>query len=186
MNISPEEAARALADIEASRAAMRTTIRTHRGHYQLWWWGGIWVVMALLGQFYGMRGLRLFPWIAGIGLVPSIAVGYAQGQQVRLPVDKRFFGVVVAIIVYAVIWPFVLGWPANPKLDFAYTTLMCMFFYVLAGILFDLYLLWVGLLTTALILAGLFLFPAIFWLWFAVFAGGTLIGTGFYVRFFWR
>ena len=61
MNISPEEAARALGDIEASRAAMRTAIRTLRGHYQLWLWGGIWVVMALLVEFRGMPGLRLCP-----------------------------------------------------------------------------------------------------------------------------
>jgi hypothetical protein len=186
MNISPEEAARALGEIEASRAAIRTAIRMHRGHYQLWLWGGIWVAMALLGQFYGMRGLRLFPWICLAGLVPSFVIGYAQRSEVRIPGDKRFLRVLVAIIIYSVIWPFVLGWPANPKFEFAYTALTTMFYYVVAGIWFDSYLLRTGLLISALILTGLFFFPSIFWWWFAVFGGGTLIGTGFYVRYFWR
>jgi hypothetical protein len=186
MNISPEEAARALGEIEASRAAMRTAIRSFRGHYQLWLWGAIWAAMALLAQFYGRRGVQLFPWIVGIGLVPSFVLGYAQRCDVRMPVDKRFLGVLVAIIIYSFVWPFVLGWPRNVKFEFAYTALMSMFYYVVAGIWFDTYLLRIGLLVSALIITGLFFFPAIFWLWFAVFGGGTLIGTGFYVRYFWR
>ena len=36
MNISPDEAAKALNEIEASRAAMRQAIRAHRGHLYLW------------------------------------------------------------------------------------------------------------------------------------------------------
>jgi hypothetical protein len=58
--------------------------------------------------------------------------------------------------------------------------------YVIAGIWFDLYLLWLGLIIAALILVGLFVFSAFFWLWIAVFGGGTLILTGVYVRYFWR
>ena len=43
-----------------------------------------------------------------------------------------------------------------------------------------------GSTSTAIILAGVFLFPGIFWLWMAVFGGGALIASGFYVRHFWR
>jgi hypothetical protein len=39
---------------------------------------------------------------------------------------------------------------------------------------------------TALILIGLFCFAAFFWWWIAIFGGGTLIVTGFYIRYFWR
>jgi hypothetical protein len=186
MNLSPEEAARALGEIEASRAAMRTAIRGFRGHCYLWWWGGIWVIMAMLAQFYGPSGLRLIPWIAWTGLVASSAGRYAQSGQVRFQADKRFLGVLATIIIFAFVWPLVLGWPANAKHAFAYWALVPMFCYVVAGIWFDLYLFWLGLVVSALILVGLLCFPAIFWWWIAVFGGGTLIGTGFYVRFFWR
>jgi hypothetical protein len=39
---------------------------------------------------------------------------------------------------------------------------------------------------TAFILVGLFCFAAIFWWWIAIFGGGTLIVSGFYIRYFWR
>ena len=58
--------------------------------------------------------------------------------------------------------------------------------YVVAGLWTDTYLLWAGLLVTVLVLAGVVLFPAIFWIWMAVCGGGTLIATGFYVRHGWR
>jgi hypothetical protein len=58
--------------------------------------------------------------------------------------------------------------------------------YVVAGLWTDSYLLWVGVLVSVLVILGLFCFPGIFWLWMAVFGGGTLIASGFYVRHFWR
>jgi hypothetical protein len=58
--------------------------------------------------------------------------------------------------------------------------------YVIAGLWFDTYLLWLGLVMTAFILVGLFCFAAIFWWWIAIFGGGTLIVSGFYIRYFWR
>jgi len=48
------------------------------------------------------------------------------------------------------------------------------------------YLLWLGLVVAALVLVGLFAFPALFWWWIAGFCGGTLILTGVYVRYVWR
>jgi hypothetical protein len=185
MNISPEDAARALGEIEASRAAMRTAIRTTRGHYQLWLWGAIWVVMALLVEFRGMPGLRLCPWLCLAGIPVSLAIILSQHGRIHSPVDKRFLGVLATIVVFAVIYPFVLGYPHNSKADFAYSALVCMFCYIVAGIWFDVYLFWVGLLISALLLGSLLFFPAIFW-WSVVLGGAALIGTGFYVRFFWR
>jgi hypothetical protein len=186
MNISREEAAQALGAIEASRSTMRAIVRSYRGHYLLWLWGGIWAVMALAVQFYGQQGIRFFPWIGGTGMVASLAIRCAQSGTVRMPVDKRFLRLLLAIIIFAFVWPLVLGLPPNPKVVFAYFGLVAMFYYVVAGIWFDMYLLWVGLVVSGLIVAGLLFFPAIFWWWIAIVCGGTLVGTGFYVRFFWR
>ena len=65
------------------------------------------------------------------------------------------------------------------------SSLVAMQAYVVAGLWIDSYLLWLGIAVTVLILLGLFLFPAVFWLWMAIFGGGSLIATGFYVRHFW-
>ena len=91
-----------------------------------------------------------------------------------------------AVLVFAVICPLVLGLPHDSKAIFAYISLVFMLCYIVAGIWFDIYLFRLGIAVTVLILVGLFCFPTYFWWWIAVFGGGTLIGTGFYVRYSWH
>ncbi|HXC01164.1 MAG TPA: hypothetical protein VNU49_00835 [Opitutaceae bacterium] len=186
MNISPEEAARALGEIEASRAAMRTVIRSNRGHYFLWLWGGLWAVAALLVEFKGLHSLLIFRnWLMPAGIVVTFLILLCTQGKIRSPLNKRFIGVLATTVIFAFIWPLVLRGPGNARNDFAYGALMAMFCYIVAGIWFDVYLLRVGLLVSAILLASLFFFPALFW-WSVVLSGVTLIGTGFYVRYFWR
>ncbi len=143
--------------------------------------------MALLAHIRGIAGVRLFPWIALGGSIGSVAIGVLQHCQVRTPIDPRFIRVLVALVGFALLPPFVFaGHLAQPERLFTYTVLVVAQCYVVAGLWFDTYLTWCGILLAALVLAGLFLFPAIFWLWFAVCCGGTLLGTGFYIRYFWR
>ena len=42
------------------------------------------------------------------------------------------------------------------------------------------------LVSIAVLLIGLFVFPQLFWLWFAIFCGGPVLLSGFVVRFAWR
>ena len=142
--------------------------------------------MALLAEFRGESGMRLFPWVALVGVAGSGVLGFVQGRQIRLPVDKRFLGVLAAVMLFALLAPVILHPQADERAIFAYIGLVAMLDYVIAGIWFDVYLLWLGLAVAALILVGLFVFPAFFWWWVAVFGGGTLILTGVYVRYFWR
>lgn len=186
MALSPQEAGALLADIESARAAMRHAIRAHRGHYHLWIWGGAWIAMPLSAHFGGEYAARFFPWICVAGGILSFLAGFTQKQQVRRPANGRFVAVMLTIWLFAVVFPIVLRAPLDARTYYAYCCLVAMQTYVVAGIWTDTYLLWVGLLVTALILIGLFLFPALFWIWMAVFGGGTLVLTGFYVRHFWR
>lgn len=186
MQLSPEEASRALAAIQASRDTMRSTIRSHRGHYHLWLWGLIWIAMAMLAEFRGLAVIRIFPWICLGGTAGSFLLGSIQGARIRGPVDKRFLGVLAAVVVFAAIVPTVLRPPENSPAFFAYGGLVAMLCYVIAGIWFDTYLVWLGLAIAAFILIGLFFFVGLFWWWIAIFGGGTLILTGFYIRFYWR
>ena len=162
MQLTSEEATRALAAIQTTREAMRSAIRAHRGHYHLWLWGVIWIAMALLAEFRGQGGVHLFPWICAAGFGGSMVLGCIQGRQIRAPVDKRFLGVLAAVILFAVLWPLVLRAQVNDRTVFAYAGLVAMLCYVIAGIWFDTYLLWLGLVITALILVGLFCFAAFF------------------------
>ena len=70
----------------------------------------------------------------------------SQHGRIRSPVDKRFLGVLAAIVVFAVIYPFVLGYPHNSRGRLRLQRArMAMFCYIVAGIWFDMYLFWVGL-----------------------------------------
>lgn len=183
---TPAEAAAALAQIDSARAAMRRTIRAHRGHYYLWIWGAAWVAMPLTAQLGGDRAARHFPTICLVAAVLSMLTGFLQGGQIRRPVNFRFVGAIAAIWVFGALAPWVLRAPLDSRTLYAYCCIVAMQTYVVAGLWTDTYLLWVGLVVTALVLAGVFLFPGIFWLWMAGFGGGTLIATGFYVRHFWQ
>jgi hypothetical protein len=187
MSPNQAEAAAALAVVRQAEATMRSVFRARRGHYYLWLWGALWVMMALLAHFRGLAGVALFPWICVGGAVTSFAIGFFQNNQVRVPVDRRFLGALAVLLGFALLWP-ILFHPTAPsaKLLFTYMGLVVAQVYILTGLWFDTYLLWLGLILSALILAGFFWFLPIFWLWIAVGCGGTLILSGFYVRYFWR
>lgn len=187
--ISRAEADRALREVDDSRAAMRRAIRAHRGHLYLWLWGAVWIAMALLVHFLGRRGFDFFPWLILPAGVVSFAIGAFQNRQIRVPIDKRFLGAIAAILGFGLFWPVVLvgsGYSTNDARTFAFICLLVMQIYVLAGIWFDNYLLFIGLLVSALILIGLFFFTSVFWLWFAAFCGGPIFLSGFVVRYLWR
>jgi hypothetical protein len=187
MNPSKEEAAAALAAIGQSQAALRSAFRAHRGHYYLWLWGLVWIAMALIAHFGGPAAIaRYFPMLGLAGGLASAAIGLLQRGQLRLPVDRRFVRVLLALLGFGVVWPLVLrAFPGNEAV-FAYIGLVVAQLYVVAGIWFDIYLLWLGLILAGLLLVGFFFFLPIFWIWVAVFGGGALILGGFYVRYFWR
>jgi hypothetical protein len=187
--ISRAEADRALREIDDSRAAMRRAIRAHRGHFYLWLWGAVWTAMALLVHFLGRRGFAFFPWLIVSAMLLSFAIAVFQSRQIRVPIDRRFLGAIAAILGFGFFWPVVLagsGHSPNDAHTFAFICLLVMQIYVLAGIWFDNYLLFIGLIVSALILIGLFFFPTVFWLWFAAFCGGPIFLSGFLVRFAWR
>lgn len=184
--LSPQEAAAALAEIESARATMRRVIRAHRGHVHLWIWGVAWVAMPLVAQFWGDQAAKVFPLICLPAGMASALAGLKQSGQIRLPANFRFLGVLAALVGFAAIFPFVLHARTDSRTLYAYTCLIVMQAYVVAGLWTDSYLLYLGLAITALILVGFFLFPAMFWWWMAWFGGGSLIATGFYVRHFWR
>jgi hypothetical protein len=186
MNISSEEAARSLREIEASRLAMQSVIRAHRGHLYLWIWGTVWIAVSLLLWVDAPRFFVLTNWISVGGLVATAGFILVQRRQVRSPVDNRFLAVCAILLAFGYgVWPVFLGPPHSYKAAYGFGILIWMQIYMVAGIWFDSYWLWIGLAMTVLILAGFLLFPA--WFWAGPLLGGiTLVGTGLYVRRFWE
>ena len=184
-SFSPQDAATALAEADRARLAMRHAVRAHRGHVHLWIWGAVWGAMALLAHVRGDGATVHFPWLAAVGIVASLATGFVQRRQVRMPLNARLLLALASVVAFAAVYPFVLHARIDARNAFVFIALIVAQCYVVAGLWTDTYLLWTGLLLTALLLIGLFCITAGFWLWIAVFAGGTLLATGFYVRYFW-
>ena len=92
MQLTSEEATRALAAIQTSREAMRSAVRAHRGHYHLWLWGVIWIAMALLAEFRGQGGIHLFPWLCAAGF------GGSPASTMRPPKTRLRFVVAFAAV----------------------------------------------------------------------------------------
>jgi len=126
-------------------------------------------------------------WLCGGGVIASVVIGMRQGRRVRSPIDKRFIGAVVTLLLFSyIVWPSLLGVPDDLKVLLAYSAIIFMQIYILGGLWFDNCLLWTGILITVFLLASLWLFHPLFYILFAIFGGGTLIATGFYMRFLWR
>ncbi len=186
VNITPEEAAQALREIEASRVAMRSAIQAHRGHLHLWLWGSLWMSTSVLNWDDNPAHTTASSLLMVGGGLTSALIGILQGRQVRAPVNPRFVAVCITILLFGfVAWPVVLGPPHGYRAAFGLGTLVWMQLYIVAGLWFDTYLLWLGIAATAIILAGLVFLPGLFWAC-TLLAGAVLVGTGFHVRNSWK
>lgn len=183
---TPRQAALLLAEVDTARAAMRHAIRAHRGHYHLWIWGAAWIAMPLTAHFGGDNAGRFFPWICALGGAFSFITGFTQKQQLRRPPNTRLAAVLVTVWLFGLLALLGLRPSFNVRTIYAYFCLVAMQSYVVAGLWTDSYLLWLGIIITVLLISGLFLPPAFFWIWMAVCGGGSLILSGFYVRHCWR
>lgn len=192
MNVTPEEAQEALAAIQ------QTTIKTRRGHayyaYQQILWGLLWFVGFLISQFVQPAMLNWI-WIVMpiLGVIGSAIVGISQGKRMRITPDSRlafissrvgiFFGILYG---FGIIW-FVVFQPLNTLQIALFWITLVMFGYIVAGAwLRTPLLIGIGVGVTVMSLLGYYLLPGYFYLWSALFAGGTLLGSGIYILLRWR
>ncbi len=192
MNVTPEEAQEALAAIQ------QTTVKTRRGlayyAYQQILWGLLWLVGFLVSQFVQPAMLNWI-WIAVpiVGAIGSAIVGISQGRRMRATPDSRLafissrVGMFFPILyVFGVMW-FVIFQPLNALQIALFWITLVMFSYVVAGAwLRTPLLIGIGVGVTVMSLLGYYLLPGYFYLWSALFAGGTLLGSGIYILLRWR
>ncbi len=205
MDVSKEQAEGSLGQVQAVTVQTRRKIAAGSTAPLLILWGAIWFV-AYLGTYVadllefkiycfrltsrisigihaaGMCWMVLIP----IGMVASWIIGVSKAP-VKSPHNKRFGFSWLILFIYAILW-LTLLWPWNEYQMSAFLASIPMFAYIVMGLWADRVLLWLGIVVTLLIIVGFFLFylqPA-FWLWMAVLGGGTLGGTGLYIRKAWR
>jgi hypothetical protein len=186
MDISSDEATQALEAIENSKMAMRRAIMNSRGPAYLWIWGVAWMAEAIVRMMAYPRFWVTILWISAAGLVASIVVGIAQSGKFRSRLDRRFLAVCGTLLVFGYgVWPRFFSLFKTYDSAYAYQVILWMQLYIVGGIWFDTFLLWVGLLITAIILTGFLWFPEYFWL-SAFVSGAVLFCSGFYIKKCWR
>jgi len=183
--ISAVEAESALREIDASRERMRNVLKSHHGHAYLWLWGIITMFDCFGVEYLGLAAMQVPSLVAMVvGILGSVIITFSRSLRIRVKPDRRFIGIAVMIIVVHLgVIPAIMGWPQDPRAMYTYTLLFWTEIYVVAGIWFNNHLVWCGLLCMVFSLTGLLVFPHIFWVWSGITVGGTLIGSGFVLRY---
>ncbi len=183
-DVSQEEAKNSLVQIEECVNRMKKSIAAGCADTILMVWGGIWFLAFMGTHFWPHYAGRIWLVLDGIGILLSFILGYTQ-SPVKNFAFKSFALFWAALFGYGFIW-LTLFQPCNRYQVSAFICTLVMFAYVIIGLFWDRFMLWLGLGVTIIVLLGFYLFQPWFWIWMAILGGGTLAGTGIYIRFRWR
>ena len=203
MSISPEEAQEALASIQQVRD--RTNQTLSRGAMYEILWGTVWFVGFLISQFVPTNSGSVLSWTWGAlgiaGGITSFSIGFASTRQTSVErtagswfdSPQARFGlffwalVIYSSILFAVYLPPLLHGQQIGLLISLWWVLTFMFGYTATGLWFRLpQLIGVGVAVTAIALLSYYLLPGYYFLFMALFGGGTQVAHGLFWLHPWR
>jgi len=183
LSLTPHEAADALRDIETTKRRSASARSYKSTSPFLILWGLLWVV--------GYGTTELAPqfanpvWLGAtiVGTIASIIIGMRvkNGGTGARKFDWRIFTVWVASLIFLNAIFAVVG-PVSGAQIGAVIPLVIAWAYVALGAWAGPRIMIVGFVLGALTMVGYFEWPQHFAGWMAVVGGGTLIGTGFWLR----
>ncbi|MBN2211227.1 MAG: hypothetical protein JW709_07510 [Sedimentisphaerales bacterium] len=198
MNISPDEAQNSLQQIENTIKRTRRSLSAIGSGEILILWGGIWICSYLLTHFSLTQPQRIkIIWsvMGSLGAVGTIFIGLWSHRHSPVKSDeitrlgRKVFIFWLLLFTYLGVWLHVLT-PQNIhgiQINIFMITGI-MFAYIVLGLWLDeKYLFWLGLAVTAFALTGYYLIPPTYFnLWMAPTCGGAMLGTGLFIRRYWR
>jgi hypothetical protein len=207
MDISRQEAQDSLKEIEAVSLDTRKTLVASYASGLLILWGLIWIV-AFVGTHLYLRGAGLiwkaFCSIGGIGTlwmffnvmgcIGTIVICRRQmhlANPTRIASAKkvgwRIFWFWTLLSVHVGVWLSILKPYSGLQMN-AFICTVGTFAYIVIGLWFESYfMVWLGLAVTGITLVAFYILPHSYYnLWMAAAGGGTIAGTGFYIRFYWK
>ena len=189
MNISPNEAEQALAEIQAVMQKTRQSIASSNAHISLIVTGIVWLIGFLCTQFLSGEILT-YIWIglSILGSALATILSIRTGKRVRSPsaaTTAKRIGLIWLLLVVYCIAAIAVAWPLDGKQLTTFIVLFVLVSWLVMGLLLSFTSIWPGLLLIALVLAGYFLLPGIFYLWMAILGGGGMILLGLYIRYRW-
>ena len=197
--LSKSEAQAALDEISSVISTTQKAIASGPAAPLLIMWGVIWVIGYSVTQFSPQHAGLAWMGLVFAGSAASWWVGWKMQATVSSPNDWKIGVFWMVLFGYAIVWMFLLApadlpkgeeWatkhPFLSKQIGAFFATIPMFAYVVGGLWFGSFFVWLGLIVTALTLGGYYFLEDYFSLWMALTGGGSLILAGLYVRKFWR
>ena len=150
-------------------------------------WGVTWLLGFTGTQFLSGEA-KGWVWLVlhVLAISSTIVISKRAAKGVRSDIGGRIFSFWIALVVYSALWAWILRPTAGVDAGLFIAT-VAMFGWVVLGLWLSSHLfIGVGISVTILAVVGYLLLPAFFALWMALLGGGTLIGSGVYVRRCWR
>jgi len=191
MNVTRDEAARALEEIGQAGGRMRRLSLYADLAPMLLFWGVAWFCANLVTEFRpGFSGRAwLAAMVVGVPLTiyGTVRHGRRAGARIRqaggdpkaLGARMALLGVVGWVFFSSI---FAITMPVNPRQENAFISLFVAFAYALGGVWGGWRLIAIGATTAAAVLFGYFALHQHFYLWMGVVGGGALLAGGLWLR----
>jgi hypothetical protein len=191
MNVSKDDAGKALDIIGEAGARMQTLKRYSRVAPLLFVWGSVWFIANAVTDFAPDRSGIV--WLAGdtagvaVSLLLSLRLVRQRGSQFwqdiahRAEMSRRFGMLAVAICCFFPAMFAVLR-PLTARQENAFISLFWAFLYMFAGAWFGWRLFFIGAIAAAATTFGYLAVEQHYYLWMACCGGGSLIAGGLWLR----
>lgn len=194
MDISKQEAQDSLDQIQTVFQQTRKKIASSYVSPFLILWGLFWTAAFLGTHFFPAWASLIWIGLCGISFIVTWWIGWRQfrsANPVKTPATEKtgwcIFWFWALLFLYIFIWHSILR-PSHAVQQNAFICTAIMFAYVVMGLWFkSYYMLWLGIAVTCTTLVGFYLIPTGYYrLWMALTGGGAILGTGLYIRLFWK
>ncbi len=190
MNVTREEAAKALDDIGKASDRVFQLKGYHHGAPHFIIWGLVWL-FANCGSYF-MPEYREYFWPAGLafGFVASTITGILQSRKwpkgaTASAAERRFgsrMGMTAGVVMAFIIAIVFIASPETSREVNAMISIVFPFLYMAGGIWAGWRLFAIGFVTAAAIIGGYIWIPEHFELWMGLFGGGSLLAGGIWLR----
>lgn len=193
MNVSQEDARASLSTIQGVRIQTKKAAISAFANPLLILWGILWIIAFTATHFNIEYGGHIFKAMSVVGSVGTAIIFY-QLFHSKAPfrddpsehLGWRIAALWILLYVYTTIWLFLLT-PFNGMQCNAFLSTAAMFAFVVMGLWFhSTFMVILGLALTGITLMGFYLLTSYYCLWMAIMGGGSLLGTGLYIRVRWR
>jgi hypothetical protein len=190
MQISRDEAARALTEIDEARESAQSFSYYRRAAPYFLIWGVVWIAANTMTAFKVAYANTFWAWAVALGVLASVLTGVlaARGRpedqeaaRVCAQRNRRFGLSFLAIVVFLVTGLMIMRPTSGMQMN-AYISLFWALMYVLAGLWGGARIAWLGIVVAIAVLVGYFGFPQYYTLWMAVVGGGSLLLGGLILR----